>query len=419
LQAQTSTNAMLMDLPEALRLAGAQSIDVKIARQKVLEAQANLGGAQMRYLPWLSPGFAYRRHDHLAQDTAGNVYNVHRDSYAPGVGLNAQLDLGEAIFQSRIARQLVRAADEGTEISRQDSVFSAAHAFLDWVMAKAAVTVNQEAIRIATDYEQQLKEAVATGIAFKGDVYRARVQLERNALAVQQAQAQQHLAISRLIQVLRLAPTVNLIPKDTEVLPLTLVETNLSVDRVVQESFRARPELRRIQTLLSAARNNEKAARYSPLIPTLNASAYVGGFGGSAENGPSRFGNQEELNIGLSWRIGPGGLLDNSRLRASEARVKTTELELDKLQDDISRQAVDALVRYQSARDQLQTAGRGLAAADEGFRLARQRKEYAVGVVLETIQAEQDLTRSRLEYLRVVTEFNQAQYLLLRALGKL
>jgi hypothetical protein len=39
--------------------------------------------------------------------------------------------------------------------------------------------------------------------------------------------------------------------------------------------------------------------------------------------------------------------------------------------------------------------------------------------VLETIQAEQDLTRARLDYLRAVAEFNKGQYTLKKATGDL
>jgi len=42
-----------------------------------------------------------------------------------------------------------------------------------------------------------------------------------------------------------------------------------------------------------------------------------------------------------------------------------------------------------------------------------------VGVVLEIIQAEQKLTRSRLDYLKVVAEFDQAQYALNKVTGRL
>jgi len=40
-----------------------------------------------------------------------------------------------------------------------------------------------------------------------------------------------------------------------------------------------------------------------------------------------------------------------------------------------------------------------------------------VGVVLENIQAEQDLTRARLDVLTAIAEVNKAQYALKKAVG--
>jgi outer membrane protein TolC len=99
--------------------------------------------------------------------------------------------------------------------------------------------------------------------------------------------------------------------------------------------------------------------------------------------------------------------------------LKIAELSSDKLRDEVTRQVVEAFTHWQSFADQLATAQRVLAAAEEGLRLAQQRKEFAVGVVLETIQAEQDLTRARLDYLKAVAEFNKAQYSLAKATGRL
>ena len=53
------------------------------------------------------------------------------------------------------------------------------------------------------------------------------------------------------------------------------------------------------------------------------------------------------------------------------------------------------------------------------MRLTRARKQFGVGAVLEDIQAEQELTRSRLDYLNAVAEFNKAQYALAKATGGL
>ena len=65
----------------------------------------------------------------------------------------------------------------------------------------------------------------------------------------------------------------------------------------------------------------------------------------------------------------------------------------------------------------MSTARRAVEAAAETLRLTQQRKEFAVGVVLENIQAEQELTRARLDYLAAAAEFNKAQYALSRAIG--
>ena len=141
--------------------------------------------------------------------------------------------------------------------------------------------------------------------------------------------------------------------------------------------------------------------------------------GGGKNSDAGNFGEQEDYFIGLGWRIGPGGLFDFSRKRAAESRLQGTRLTEQKLRDEISRQVVEAFARLQSSADQIDTAKRALTAAEEALNLVQTRKKFAVGVVLETIQAEQDLTRARQDYLKAVTEFNKAQYAVNKAIGKL
>src|SRR5678815_1592058 len=76
-----STNTQPIDLPTVLRLAGAQNLDVQIARQRLAEAKANQESATWQFFPWIAPGVGYRRHDDLLQDVAGNVIDVHKESY--------------------------------------------------------------------------------------------------------------------------------------------------------------------------------------------------------------------------------------------------------------------------------------------------------------------------------------------------
>ena len=61
----------------------------------------------------------------------------------------------------------------------------------------------------------------------------------------------------------------------------------------------------------------------------------------------------------------------------------------------------------------------GPARSNPSWHLNQQRKEFAVGAVLESILSEQELTRARLDYLNIIAEFNKAQYTLKKALGGL
>jgi outer membrane protein TolC len=408
-----------IDLPTALRLAGAQNLDVQIAREKLVEAKANHAAAVAQFFPWISPSFVYRQHDDKLQDVQGNIIDVNKHSYAPGATLAAQVDIGDALYKSLAAKQLVKAADHALEAQRQDSVTAAALGYYELVFAQGSVGVAKESLRINSDYEQQIGHAVDAGIAFRGDALRVSVQKQRSQLTLQQALEQQRVSAARLAQVLHLDPSVELVPLDSDLAPLALIETTAALDSFVQQSLAQRPELKQTEALLKASHEANRGATYGPLIPIVGAQGFFGGLGGGRSGIGDTFGTQEDYAIGVSWRIGPGGLFDFTRTRATESRVKISELSLGKLHDDVTRQVVEAFTHWQSLNEQLNVAKQALAAAEEGLRLAQQRKEFAVGIVLENIQAEQDLTRARLDYLKAVADFDRAQYTLLKAIGKL
>jgi outer membrane protein TolC len=414
------TNAIHeIDLPTALRLAGAQNLDVQIAREQLAEAKANHASAVAQFFPWISPSFVYRQHDDKLQDVQGNIIDVHKYSYAPGATLAAQVDIGDALYKSLAAQQLVKAADHALDAQRQDAVIAAAQGYYELAFAHGAVGVAKESLRINSDYEQQINHAVDAGIAFKGDALRVSVQKQRSQLALHQATEQQRVSAARLAQVLHLDPSLELVPLDSDLAPLSVMETNAALDSLVQQSLTQRPELRQNEALLRASREANNGATYGPLIPTIGAQGFFGGLGGGRSGIADTFGAQEDYAIGVSWRIGPGGLFDFTRTRATESRVKISEFTLGKIHDEVTRQVVEAFTHWQSLNEQLDVAKKALEAAEEGLRLAQQRKEFAVGIVLENIQAEQDLTQARLDYLKTVADLDRSQYALLKAIGKL
>ena len=417
--AETNVAAQPIDLATALRLAGAQNLDVAIARERVKEARAQHEQARAQFFPWIAPSIGYRRHDGNIQETSGNILDASRQSYSQGASLTAQVDIGDALYKSLAAGQLARAAEEGAESRRQEAILIAAQGYFDLARAQASVGVTREALRISEDYADQVKRAVEAGLAFKGDSSRAEVQRQKNTMQLRAAGEQQQVASARLAQTLGLNPATPLVPLASELVPLALVETNATMDGLVARALSARPELRQFAAQTEAARAARKGAKTGPWIPTVGAQANFGGLGGGRNDAWGNFDDAEDYFLGLSWRIGPGGLFDRSRIRAAESREKASALQSEKARDDVARQVVEALVRTRSLGDQLGSARQALAAAEEGLKLSRDRKEFGVGAVLETIQAGDELTRVRRDYLALIAELNKSQFALQAAMGAL
>jgi outer membrane protein TolC len=213
-QTKAAPAPYVIDLATTLRLANAQNLDVQIARERVKEAQANRRSAMEQFIPWLSPGITWHRRDGVAQASpSGVIGSAAYESYSPGIGVAAQSALGDAVYNALSTKQLVHAADEGLAAQRQDAAFHAADAYFELSKAKALVDVVRDALTTSQEYQRQLHEAVAIGIAFRGDELRVQAQSEHYQVVLRQAVAQQRVSGTELARVLHLDPRVELLPK--------------------------------------------------------------------------------------------------------------------------------------------------------------------------------------------------------------
>ncbi len=402
-----------IDLPTALRLAGANSLEVQIAREKVNEARAAHDVARSRFFPFLVPSVVVRRHDDNVQAVNGPILDADKQSLAAGLALNAQLDLGETYFQNLVAQQVVRSNEAAMAGRQRVATFRAASGYFDLARARAAVIAAQEAARIAGRHAEQIGVTAEAGMTFQGDAARVRAARERAELTLVRARAEQRVAAARLAEFLRLDPAVELVPADSDLAPMTVMADE-ELGPLISRALASRPELDESNARLAAARAGKRAATTGPLIPTLGLQASVGGLGGGpAGSSVSRdWGFSGDYAFGLSWKVGPGGLFDQNRQREATARERQGELELERTRDGIRRQVVEEHTRLRSLRAQIELARKALEAADQTARLSRQRRETGVSAVLEDLQAEDELARARRDYLATVADYNLAQYAL-------
>ena len=75
-----------IDLASALGMAGGNAWTIQLARQRTVEAHADLTAAKAMWLPSLQLGVGWNKHDGRLQETVGNVLDTSRGSFFAGGG---------------------------------------------------------------------------------------------------------------------------------------------------------------------------------------------------------------------------------------------------------------------------------------------------------------------------------------------
>ncbi|MCC7376056.1 MAG: TolC family protein [Verrucomicrobiales bacterium] len=399
-----------LNLQAALRLAGANNLTIRMARERVTESQNELQQQREQFFPWVAPGVGYRRHDGNLQDVVGEVFEVSKQSGTVALALQAQVDLGETYYRVLAAKQEVAASEADAEARRRETCLSVALAYTELCRAVASVSAAEEAVGISRRTTQQVEEAVAAGLAFTGDAQRSTVQSGRAESELVEARLAARLASSRLARLLRLPPEQPLQPDLNEFLPVVVVAAQQPLDSLVAAALTRRPEIRRAEAVVSGVRARRDGAVKGPWWPTLGAQAGVGLLAGGPND---QFGNGDDFgdySAGLSWRIGPGGMLDRARQRAAGARVRIAEMEADDLKDRVTGEVVELRSRAEFAVEQVAIAARNVTASRRLVELTQGRREFGIGAVLESVDAERELARARTEHLRAIANHNGCQW---------
>jgi outer membrane protein TolC len=409
----------MIDLLAALRLAGMNDLDLALVREAENQAKAANDAATLRFFPWLTAGAGYVKQSGAAQQFGGKVLPVDERLYERSVAANMQVDLGNALFEKLAAQQLSHAAALNTEAQHNDTLLVAASAYFSLVNAAASEDIARESVRISQDYEQQLDRAYRAGLTNRSEVLRVSVQSQRNQVILRQAQAVVRSASAALATFLRLDPSVYLAPSERIVAPPTLVPVDIPVQTLVKEALGFRPEIKASAATVAAADRERIAVTYGPLIPSLGGQAVYGQLRGGPSGSLSDYLSAHDYIVGLSWRLGPGGLFDFSRTEAVDSQLRHQRLLDEKLHDDISQEVVDAYETACAGLDQMGLAKHGVELAEQSLKLSEQRKEFGVYSVLEVIQAQQDLTQARNDYAQALTQYAKAQYALARATARI
>jgi|GEM_PF-4735360 len=191
-----SASSYPIDLTTTLRLAGASHLQVSLARERIQEACAKLEQANVLWIPSLSFGAGFNRHDGPIQDTQGNVIDVSRKSLYLGGGptigssplsggasgrarLFVDLSTADIYFEPLAARQNVRANQFSQQVALNDSVLQAGIAYQELVRAQLQIAVADEAIANTDELVGLTQDFADAGKGLVADAQRAVAELHQ------------------------------------------------------------------------------------------------------------------------------------------------------------------------------------------------------------------------------------------------
>jgi outer membrane protein TolC len=203
-------------------------------------------------------------------------------------------------------------------------------------------------------------------------------------------------------------------------MPLNLIALETPNFDLIQYALRQRPDLsaRSAEVARTEVEYHEELAR--PWLPTVWVGYSGGGFGGGSNVVPplmAHIGGRSDFDVRVFWtlmNLGTGNLsLQNHRFaslgEAEAQRVRT----INQVRKDITSARADA----QAARREIEIARKELFSAETGLLQDQLRSRQNLGRPIEVLNSLNLVGGARVNMVRAVLRYDQAQFRLYVALG--
>ena len=458
------TELLAIDLATVAQVAVAENFDVLQARQQVVAMRGEYESVIGAAFPVVVPTAVFEHVEGKVRATEGNLVSVGFNTFQPSIAVQWVLNPGRVIYDIVAARKRLAASEHQERAVTLATLRDGIVQYYDLVLRQARVSAAHQGVAEAEELERINRVRVNTGTGVPADMLRAKARLAERRQELIIAMRVFYESSVTLALTLRLDSSVTLLPAVDE-LPLTqLVRTDLSLEDLMGIAVLFRPDLESVRTLVDAVQADSGSTWWGGLGPQLQASYQYGGMMGHANNineaagipgnliinpaSPSGafstnptanglikegilrsskgLGGRNDQTYGLrdqqrggaevGWRLGLAIFGDLKKAKAVEAQAV---LEAERLLERVKAQVVVGQQESKASRQIVDLAGQQVIAAEEAYRLIEANLRVGTVTTLDSLQAQDAVTRARLGYAEAVVRYNQSQVELLAALGVL
>jgi outer membrane protein TolC len=351
------------------------------------------------------------------------VFTTSRQSLFAGGAAILRVDTADAYFQPLIARRLVAADAASARAVSNNVQLDVALTYLDLLRVFGQLAINADTLARAEEMLRRADAADRAGLVkTKADLPRARTEVELRRQETLDLQGRAAGVSARLAQLLILSPTVDLHPADP-IVPVMLVPPGCPLNELVATGWMNRPELAAYRSLVSAAAERVRQAKFTPLLPKLQIDYSGGGYGGGRNDKLTNFAGRGDLGASAYWEFRNLGFGNTAATREREAQLAGAQFRVQELQAQVAAEVTSAAKQTTLYFKTLESAQEAVRQATEMYRRLEASSFGMIGPksqydALEPLLAIQALNQARNQYLTEVIEYNKSQFRLFVALGQ-
>lgn len=313
-----------------------------------------------------------------------------RTEYGPSIALNyLLLDFGGRSGSVETARQSLFAVNLAHNATLQNTVLQAEVAYFTYMANSALLSAQRSAVADAQANLTAAQRRNTVGLATIADVLQARTALSQEQLNLETIQGNLQAARGSLASALGLPANLpfELEPMPAEI-PVGMIAQ--SVDSVINEALRNRPDLAAARAQAAAASAQVRIAR-SAYLPSLT----LGSDAARTYSSPPTF-------AGPSYRVGLGvaipifdGFSRQYDVAAARAQADAASAFADQTRQQVITQVFVSYYALQTAERRVATADDLLAAAQQSVQVAAGRYREGVGSIIDLLTAQTALANAR------------------------
>ena len=208
------------------------------------------------WLPSITLGADYYRHDGAIQDVSNTMFNNSHSGLqlgaGSGIGPAAVLAVDDAIFAPLVAKQQIRSREADRQTSANDTLVAVTDAYFTVQQARGELAGATDATRRIEELVARTRK-LAPGIVPDLELYRAETELAHRQQAELSAVEHWKVASGELMRVLRLDPGAQIEPLEPPQLRIELIDLHKSVGELIPLALTYRPELASQQAEVQAS----------------------------------------------------------------------------------------------------------------------------------------------------------------------